>query len=431
MTDEQIIQLIAVKSETANLDYKEGFAWTRDNRDKKYELIRDLMAMTNARDGGRVVLGVRDGDHEFIGVPDAVYTSLDPNNVVQTLHDNSSPKARCAVVKRQIDGKNVIVLDVAEFNDTPTICTNTIWPTGAGKQQPILREGAVYVRTDAAATEEIKSADDMRSLLARAIARKGDQLLESIRQLLFGRPESAGPGDLARFALEAEAARAFITQELGTELEELGSLEVLAHPISYSPERIASLPEVSRLVQASEVALRGWNFPYTDKRGGAGAFAQGFQSTTKRCVEGYRLYQSGLFYCRRVFWEDIQDRKSEEGRRALSFVSAIWAFVEVLIFLTRLYVSIVPETTVRIEIVLHKCKDRELAAFEGSVHLWEGYISHEPVIRQTRDVAVVELRAAHLELAATMVKHVFNVFNWMDPNDEMIKEWQHKLLKRV
>jgi len=65
------------KSEGPNLDYKEGFAWTAANRDKKYELVRDLMAIANTKDGGRVILGVRDGDFEFVGVADDVYDVID------------------------------------------------------------------------------------------------------------------------------------------------------------------------------------------------------------------------------------------------------------------------------------------------------------------------------------------------------------------
>jgi predicted HTH transcriptional regulator len=116
LTDDEIKKLLAHKCERPDLDYKEGFAWTKDNRDKKYELIRDLMGMANTKDGGRIILGVRDGDFEFIGLPDDLYNSIDPNNIVQTAHDNSAPKLNCEVIKRLIDGKKVVVLDVAEFD---------------------------------------------------------------------------------------------------------------------------------------------------------------------------------------------------------------------------------------------------------------------------------------------------------------------------
>src|SRR5215467_4724066 len=114
LSDDEIRSLIALKSEGPNLDYKAGFAWTKESRDKKYELIRDLMAFSNTKDGGRVIFGIRDDDFSFVGVPPDVYESADPSNVVQMLHDNAAPKVRCAVFKREIDGKQVVVFDVAE-----------------------------------------------------------------------------------------------------------------------------------------------------------------------------------------------------------------------------------------------------------------------------------------------------------------------------
>ena len=55
-----IADLINKKIETANLDYKEGFEWTKENRDKRLELIKDILAMANTRDGGTIILGVKD-----------------------------------------------------------------------------------------------------------------------------------------------------------------------------------------------------------------------------------------------------------------------------------------------------------------------------------------------------------------------------------
>ena len=346
MTDEEIRNLILMKSEGPNLDYKAGFAWTKDNRDKKYELIRDLMALSNTKDGGRVIFGVRDEDLSFVGVPSEVYESADPSNVVQMLHDNAAPKVRCAVFKREIDGKRAVVFDVAEFDETPTVCTNTILSSD-GAKRTILREGAVYVRTGAATTQEVSSADDMRALISRGVTRKSDELLRSIRDLLTGKPVSVGAESAAAFAEEIREAEEFLHSKLGAGLKS-GHFEVMAHPTIHDPKRIQSLPEVQATLPASEVALRGWNFPHTDKSN-ATPFGQGFQSATirDRSVEGFRLYQSGLFLWRRTYWEDVQDKRGDKGQRLLSFPSAIYFFTEFFIFFSRLYERIAPDVAVQ------------------------------------------------------------------------------------
>ena len=147
-------------------------------------------------------------------------------------------------------------------------------------------------------------------------------------------------------------------------------------------------------------------------------------------MEGYRLYQSGLFVWRRHFWEDIQGYKSAAGRPALSFISAIWSYTEYLVFLSRLYERIVPDATVRLAISLYGCAGRELAAFDAAVAFFDGHVASDDVIRQEREIQVAELRAKHLTIAVEMVTHVFHVFDWMDVNEGMIVSWQQRLLKK-
>lgn len=72
-----IADLINKKFETANLDYKEGFEWTKENRDKRFELIKDILAMANTRDGGTIILGVKDDTCELVGVSKEIWDSFD------------------------------------------------------------------------------------------------------------------------------------------------------------------------------------------------------------------------------------------------------------------------------------------------------------------------------------------------------------------
>jgi len=432
MTDDEIRRMLMLKSEGPNLDYKAGFTWSKDNRDKKYELIRDLMAFANTKDGGRVIFGVRDEDLELIGVSAEIFESIDPTDLVSMLHDNGAPKARCAVFKREIDGRKLIVIEVAEFDETPIICTKGISSLD-GSRRVILRQGAIYVRTGAGSTEEISASDDMRSLIARAVARKADELLKSFCDILTGRPVQLGESAAASYKPEIAAAETFLQSKLAPHLKP-GHFEVIAYPTVYSAKRISTIPAVAEAVRESEVRLRGWNFPHTDKQA-AGPFANGFQSITisnvfGRYVEGYRAHQSGLFIWERAFWEDAEDKKSRSGQPQLSFVSAIYSFTEYLIFLSRFYGLVAQEATVRFSITLRGCNGRELASFEPLVPFWEGHVAHEDVIRQEREVQVAELRASQLAIAAEMVKHVLHVFDWMDVSDATIGDWQQKLIKR-
>jgi len=214
VTNDDIVRLLALRSEGPNLDYKAGFEWSRANRDLKYELVRDLMALANTKDGGRVVFGVRDADLAFVGVSIEVFESIDPTDLLAMVHDNAAPKVKCAVYKREIDGRGVIVFDVAEFEDTPIICTNGIVSID-GSRRVILRQAAIYIRTAAGSTEEISAPDEMRSLIERAVRRKSNELLKSVSDILTGRPAQLTTDAAALYAPEIGGADEFFRASFG------------------------------------------------------------------------------------------------------------------------------------------------------------------------------------------------------------------------
>jgi hypothetical protein len=91
---------------------------------------------------------------------------------------------------------------VAEFEDVPIICADTI--TEANASRPILRKSAVYIRTSAATTEEISSDQDMRELLSRAMLKRGGELLRSVERLIKGKPISPTEESINLYAEETK-----------------------------------------------------------------------------------------------------------------------------------------------------------------------------------------------------------------------------------
>jgi hypothetical protein len=55
---DDIEQILKIKTESKNLDYKQGLNWDTCEKDAKVELAKDVLAMANTQDGGRIVLGV-------------------------------------------------------------------------------------------------------------------------------------------------------------------------------------------------------------------------------------------------------------------------------------------------------------------------------------------------------------------------------------
>jgi predicted HTH transcriptional regulator len=68
LTEKDFVELLAAKSETKSLDYKQSMNWITATTPEKAELIKDVLAMANTQDGGRIIFGVRNGDFEPTGL---------------------------------------------------------------------------------------------------------------------------------------------------------------------------------------------------------------------------------------------------------------------------------------------------------------------------------------------------------------------------
>jgi predicted HTH transcriptional regulator len=145
MFDHEVLELIQRKAETANLDYKAGFEWTKQNRDLQLELVRDMMAMANTRDGGTIILGVADGSYAINGITAGMIQSLDQTDIGQMLASYADTAVAFEVQKAKVDGKDMVAIRVAEFEQDPVICTQAAF--GRDPSKPILRSGAAYIRS--------------------------------------------------------------------------------------------------------------------------------------------------------------------------------------------------------------------------------------------------------------------------------------------
>lgn len=426
---ESIYQLIEIKTETKNLDYKEDLNWDKSSNDKKLETVKDIIAMANTQDGGKIVIGVRDDDYEFVGLSEEDYKSFDQTKLNEFLHKYTDPKFSCQVYKDKIYEKYVVVIDIPEFQEVPIICKRDAHSSKNNSKQ-ILQKGQIYIRTDKATSEVIPSAQEMRELLGRAIVKKGDELLNNIEHLIKGKPLKTTEDSEEKYKIEIKETNDYLSRVLGEELKKYGYWEVYVYPTDYVAKRIAELKKIKELIEKSEVGLGGWHFPDTDN-GNASNFTKCRQAYTiwNKYIEGYRAYQSGLFVWKRAIWEDIEGRNSN-GKPVLSFINAIYSITEFFLFFKRYYEEISPDSDLHIEVILNGTKDRKLIALDPSDSLEDWYIAKEDLIRIQEDIKVVDLRASYKEIANRVIRDIFTVFNWDNVSEEVIDKLQTKLIER-
>lgn len=432
LSEEDIKQLLAIKTETKNLDYKESLNWESGPKDLKLEMVKDILAMANTQDGGKIVFGVRDNDFEFIGMPEDDFKSFDQSKVNDLLHKYTDPNHSCQVYKHSIDGKYLVIIQVPEFVEAPIICKTDV-NSSVDRTKLILKEGQIYVRTDKATSEVIPSAQEMRELLGRALTKKGDDLLHYIERLIKGKPLKPSEESREKSMEEIKEAEEFLSEHIGSELKNRGYWEVYAYPTEYDPNRISDQKEIKELIQRSEVLLTGWDFPHTDHQN-ASNFTRGRQSYTiwDRFREGYRAYKSGLFICKKVFWEDVQGYKSNDDKPVLSYVSSIWLITEFFLFFKRYYEEIAQESDLYIKIILNRTKNRKLVSLErGSLfHIFRfSCFAHDDSVPIEELIKVVDLRASFKEIANRVIRKIFAVFNWDDVSEAYIDQWQTRLIE--
>lgn len=428
ISESQLRELLGLGCETKNLDFKESLNWDTATNDEKCELVRDILAFMNTQDGGNVVVGVQDKTLQLLGLAVGDFASFDTTRVNDFLQRYTDPPASCEVQKLILDGKSLVVIGIPEFNDVPIICKKDA-NSAKDPSRLLLKAGGLYIRTDKATTVLVPSAEAMRDLMNRALLRRGDQLIGTIEKLLRGKP-ALDEKNFEQYSKEVNEAHEFFKQSLPADFEKTGYWELTAMPDTYKLERIADITTLSKYLHEAEVSLRGWNFPQMGRETSSN-FESGRQSYTvfPPYVEAHRAYQSGLFIWRGAYRENGPGFKNTYGR-ALSFVNVIYEITEMFVFLKRFYERAALESVVRVHIELHDIKDRPLVQTEGFPDsVAPGSQQHKLVIE--RDYLVSELRTSAEEIAIKVVQKIFEVFNWSNPDPNMIRGWQHKLLTRT
>lgn len=426
----ELQELLAQKTETKNLDCKASLNWDTPDNNAKCELVKDILAFLNTQDGGLIIVGVRDDTLEPVGMTDSDFSSFDTTKVNDFLHRYTDPQSSCEVQKLTVNGLKFVVINVLEFKDIPIICKKA---ANASKDsaKTILKLGGVYIRTEKATSALVPTSEEMRDLVNRAVLKRGDQLLSTIRTLLKGNP-AADETEIKQYDREIDEARKYFKDSLPKDFEGYGYWEVISMPVSYSAERVPSITTVHKSLIESEVSLRGWDFPHFDKETKTN-FSKGRQSHTEfmHHIEAHRANQSGLFIWRGSYWENFSDFAKQHGK-ALSFVNVIYTVTEFLLFFKRYYERISPDATIRFSIEMTNINDRSFVATDrDSLPLFGAYAAKVPGLVIEKDYTVPELRASAEEIAIGVVQKIFEVFNWNDPDPNMIRGWQQRLLSRT
>ena len=242
---ERIRELIQLGNENLNLDYKGAFSWDQANNDQKCEIRKDVLAFSNARDGGVILVGVNDKTGVLEGLTEEQYASFDQTKFNRFIQKYTDPRHTSSIHRIIIDEKRVVVIDIPEFADVPILCARDA-NSSLNPSRLILRKAALYKRTERATSEPIEDAEGMRELLNRGLLRRQDELLRAFKQII--EPSDIRPTQEpeAEFKAEVESAVVYFSGLDGGTFAELPHWSVWIQPETYIANRIPR-PLLSRI----------------------------------------------------------------------------------------------------------------------------------------------------------------------------------------
>lgn len=158
MNVKEVEALLTGAEETDTLEFKAAVSWDRNL------FVKDILALANVIDGGRIVVGVEDGTYVRQGLTREQQLSFHNDTMRDAMAPFADPRVlfRSEVVQ-DAQGLSYVIIDVSPFEDIPVICRRD----GAD-----VRAGVIYFRSRARrpASAPISNSSDMRDLVERAAA---------------------------------------------------------------------------------------------------------------------------------------------------------------------------------------------------------------------------------------------------------------------
>ncbi len=163
------------------LEYKGAMVWSSDYA--KVEIAKAMMAMSNLRNGGVIVVGMKEVKRG-VWKPDTMtneqVTSFTQDDIAQWVNDYAVPSVQFIVGPFSLDTNKFVIIKVREFDSVPTICRKS---KQFGDKEK-LKKGAIYYRSNSKnESAPISSDEDMRELITLAVNKGVAQEIKLLREL--------------------------------------------------------------------------------------------------------------------------------------------------------------------------------------------------------------------------------------------------------
>lgn len=198
MSEIDFVTLINSPHEERWLEFKRTMAWS--DRGSRARIIKSILAMSNIRNGGWIVIGKEDqGDGTFnpTGMTQEDFDTYNPEHIKTDVNNYADPYAIFNIEKREDNGRLFVLLRVYEFNEIPVICKRSYGD--------ILQDGVMYTRSRGRPESiPVPSQSEMREIIRMATTKAVRRWLEQMQEIGLRIPTVPGEDDDERFLKQLE-----------------------------------------------------------------------------------------------------------------------------------------------------------------------------------------------------------------------------------
>ncbi len=188
--DKELLNIVDYGKEERNIEFKEDQNWNT----LKIKIIKTIMALANIRNGGYIVIGMKELDnglYEEQGISSENLMTFDRDTIAENVNNYAEPSVNINLKDITKNGKKFLFIIVDEFSVTPVLCK---------KDDKNFNKGIIYYRsTSKIQTSEIKSFEEMKELTDFAILKGVKKHIQNLNYIGISFKENLEVDDEEKF----------------------------------------------------------------------------------------------------------------------------------------------------------------------------------------------------------------------------------------
>jgi len=178
ITDGEISLIFSDLTERREVEFKQSINWNTDPM--KAKIAKSVMAFSSIRNGGYLVIGVRQNqNYTFspVGMSEEDYASFNIDKVLAYINARAEPPVNIEMRKIENSEGRFVIVKIYEFEDYPVFCKDD-----GGSD--LLHKGVIYTRSKRMyESAPIQNQSDMKEIVDMIITKHSQEFARRYREI--------------------------------------------------------------------------------------------------------------------------------------------------------------------------------------------------------------------------------------------------------